>query len=163
MARELRRVERAGIRQADIDRVPLVRPALDAGGNVEDIARRLDQPFGQEKAGRELAIVPGRAHHHGHALAFHADLQRLLGGDFIRRVLPRAVIVAVELELAAAFAWARFELPQGPRGLGHFERRVTGIAIVNLLHLFDGIKVADNIRGAERLAGLDRRARRSPG
>src|SRR5207247_7123987 len=47
---------------------------------------------------------------------------------------------------------------QPPSRLVGDQRRVTLVAVVHLVHLFDGVEVADDVGRAEGLAGLDRLA-----
>ena len=69
-----------------------------ADGDVEEVARGLDDAFGEEKAGGEFAVVAGCAHDDCEAAAFHADLQRLLERDEIGRGGGGAVAVAHDLD-----------------------------------------------------------------
>src|SRR5678815_92706 len=65
--------------QADIDRVTFARATrCHTRCDVENVFRRFDDAFGQEKACRKFAVVTVRAHQNREAASLDANLKRFL-------------------------------------------------------------------------------------
>src|SRR6185437_13133002 len=88
---------------------------LDVGAVLDlgELEWRAQEPFGVQEAGRELEIVPGRAHRdrHAHRLlprACRTDLERLLPGHAIAALAPHTVLHCEHagLDGGAAQRWA---------------------------------------------------------
>jgi hypothetical protein len=83
--------------RGDVDRV---------GGQVRGRARvRRAYPFRDEKAERELLVVPRRAHRHGNGATVDADLEGLLDGELVP--LLHAGRVANHLDGRRRIRWHR--------------------------------------------------------
>ena len=96
VAPELGQVEFDIGRKEHIEHVAVQRRlALLTGCDLEHVARHGDHALGKQEAKRELLVVAGGAHGHGHRLALDADFQRLLPRQkVVRRLAGRALFPA---------------------------------------------------------------------
>ena len=112
MAAQFRNVETCGIRQSDADDVVRRPLGRETGSDFENFFRIAHDALGQDKAGRQLAVVAGSAHHDGNRVSFDPNLEWFLNGHLVP--LPASALSCLQPNDLCGFGGgARFHSQPG--------------------------------------------------